>query len=133
MKLIDRKYAYLQGLLILVLFALGVAVASSSGTDSSISVTATADAYVAAASPSSNEGDGAKLRVDGDPTMVTYLRFVLPVSVAGITKATLSLHAASDLPSGVEVHSVSGPWDESTLVFTNSGNGEPQILFEELK
>ena len=35
MKMIDRKYAYLQGLLILVLFALGVAVASSSGTDSS--------------------------------------------------------------------------------------------------
>jgi len=118
--MIDRKYAYLQGLLILVLFALGVAVASSSGTDSSVSVTATADAYVSAASPSSNEGDGVSLRVDGDPTVVAYLRFVLPASVTGVTKATLSLHATSDLPSGIEVHSVSAPWDESTVTFTNA-------------
>ena len=76
MKMIDRKYAYLQGLLILVLFALGVAVASSSGTDSSVSVTAAGDSYVSSVTPSSNEGDDLKLRVDGDPSIVSYLRFV---------------------------------------------------------
>ena len=93
--MIDRKYAYLQGLLILVLFALGVAVASSSGTDSSVSVTAAGDSYVSSATPNSNEGDDVKLRVDGDPSIVSYLRFILPVSVTGITHATLSLHPLS--------------------------------------
>src|SRR4051812_34543423 len=102
MKTIDRKHAYLQGLLILVLFALGVAVASSSDTDSSISVTAAQDSYVSSAAPNSNEGDDVKLRADGAPSTVAYIRFVLPVFVSGVTQATLSLHAASDLPSGVE-------------------------------
>jgi hypothetical protein len=120
MKTIDRKYVYLQGILILVLFVLGVAVASSSGTDSSVSVTAAGDSYVSSATPSSNEGDDVKLRVDGDPSIVSYLRFVLPVSVTGVTHATLSLHALADLPSGVEVHGVSSPWDEASVTFANA-------------
>ena len=53
-------------------------------------------------------------------SIVSYLRFVLPVSVTGVTHATLSLHAISDLPSGIEVHSVSAPWDESTVTFANA-------------
>ena len=83
MKTIDRKYVYLQGILILVLFVLGVAVASSSGPDSTATLTAAGDAYVSSTSPSSNEGNDVKLRVDGNPSIVSYLRFVLPTSVAG--------------------------------------------------
>jgi acid phosphatase type 7 len=120
MKTIDRRYVYLQGILILVLFVLGVAVASSSGTDSSVSVTAAGDSYVSSATPSSNEGDNTKLRADGDPSVVSYLRFDLPASVTGVTKATLSLHAASDLPSGIEVHGVSGPWDENAITYADA-------------
>jgi hypothetical protein len=115
-----RRDLLVRGLLTLILFAVGVSVASSSGTDSSTAVNATADAYVSSASPTENEGTDVKLRADGSPSVISYLRFALPAPTASVTSVTLSIHALSDLPSGVEVHAVSGSWDESSLTGTNA-------------
>lgn len=108
-----------HSLLAVLLFCIGVSVANSSGTDSSTTVTATADAFVSADTPSENEGASVKLRADGDPSVVSYIRFVVP-AVSGITRVTLSLHALSDLPSGVQIRSISGAWDENTVTFANA-------------
>jgi hypothetical protein len=99
---------------------MGASVASSSGTDSSVSTTATADAYVSAAAPTTNTGTATKIRADGDPSVTTYLHFAVPSPVAGVTKAVLSLHAASALSAGIQVHAVTAAWNESNITASNA-------------
>lgn len=73
------------------------------------------DAYVDSAKPTTNYGRSTQLRLDAaSPVQRTYLRF----AVAGIgTRApaveTLRIRAATNLPAGFEVRTLSGAWTET--------------------
>ena len=101
-----QKNSFFRTIVALALLGTGASAGLSSGASvTSAAFSASADAYVSADSPGSNSGAAAKLRVDGSPSVVSYVRFRLDSVAGAVVNATLSLHAASDLPTGVDVHS----------------------------
>ncbi|HSM39105.1 MAG TPA: DNRLRE domain-containing protein, partial [Candidatus Limnocylindrales bacterium] len=79
-----------------------------------------ADTYVDSSKPTRNFGSRNEFRVDGSPTLNSYIRF----NVTGATdfsSARLSLYIRSNASSGVEIRSVSDTgWDESTMTWDDA-------------
>lgn len=81
-----------------------------------------ADTYVNAASPKSVYGATNSLRVDGDPDVHAYLRFVVP-DLAGKTIKRARLMIYSNTGSSKGIHAVAvadNNWNESTTDFLNA-------------
>ena len=80
-----------------------------------------ADSYVNAVSPGSNYGSQNRLRVDGSPTVNSYLRFDLSGLSGEVQSATLRLYPTSAASNGISVHDVSDDsWQETALTFNNA-------------
>jgi hypothetical protein len=80
-----------------------------------------ADAYVNATSPNTNYGTNTKLKVQGVPTLRSYLRFGIQGISGTVTKATLRLYSASASSLGFDVRSVgSNSWGEKTINYANA-------------
>ena len=81
-----------------------------------------ADAYVRSDLPDQNFGKLSTLRVDKDPTTVSYLRFDVRGLQGPVTSATLRLRTStSATTSGVDMRSVAdNAWGESALTYTNA-------------
>lgn len=85
-----------------------------------VTVTPVADAYVDASAAATNTGSATKLRVDGTPVVVGYLRFSVPALSGTVSRATLSVNAASGQATGFEVHDVANDtWGEGTITYAN--------------
>jgi hypothetical protein len=81
-----------------------------------------ADAYVSSATPNSNTGGSTTLRVDGSPTVRSYLRFDLSGITGSITSATLRVRANSSQSTGYSVRTPASPasWGETTITYANA-------------
>jgi hypothetical protein len=80
---------------------------------------AEADTYVTSLHPSSNRGGEPELKADADPQRTIYLRF----NVNGVTEESsvaLKLWIEKKTRRGMEVRSVSEPWNESEITFENA-------------
>ncbi len=84
-------------------------------------ITVAADAYVRSDAPTKNNRAGEKLRVDASPVLQSYLRFDVQGLTGRVTKATLSLFAASASKVGYDVRVVADTtWQEGTITFANA-------------
>ena len=77
----------------------------------------TADAYVFAARPDANYGDSTKLRVDGDPEMVSYLRFSVSGIRGQVLAVSLRVYALSRVNQGFSVRTTTADWGESGVAY----------------
>src|SRR3712207_9382255 len=69
-----------------------------------------ADATVSSASPDGNYGDRPKLHADGEPTIVSYLRFEVGDVLGSVTGATLRLQRSEERRVGKECRSRWSPY-----------------------
>ena len=109
---------------VIVVFFAGMSLAILPGSrfdvraQSSQSFNASADTYVYSDKPTSNYATAPKLRVDGSPLTQTYLRFDVQGVTGTVTKATLSIFAASASSTGFDVRPVADTlWQESGITF----------------
>jgi hypothetical protein len=81
----------------------------------------TADAYVRSDTPDTNYGTSSRLRADGSPTAVSYLRFDLTGS-GPVTNATLKLYSLTDsTTNGISVNKVdSNDWSEDGITYSKA-------------
>lgn len=96
---------------------------TGTGTASASSVTflPLADSYVNSDSPTTNYGTLTTLRVDGSPTIRSYLRFTVQGLNGTVTKATLRIFANSASSSSLVASGVSdNTWTESTINYNNA-------------
>jgi hypothetical protein len=80
---------------------------------------AEADTYVTSLHPSSNRGNEPELKADADPQRTIYLRF----NVSGVTEESsvaLKLWVEKKTRRGMDVRSVSEPWNELEITFENA-------------
>jgi Right handed beta helix region len=80
---------------------------------------AEADTYVTSLHPRSNRGDELELKADADPQRTIYLRF----NVSGVTEESsvaLKLWVEKKTRRGMDVRSVSEPWNELEITFENA-------------
>lgn len=88
---------------------------------SSLTLVPVADSYVSADSPTTNYGSLTNLRVDGSPTLRSYLRFDVQGLSGTVTQAKLRIFANSASTSGIVASSVSdNTWGETTLNYNNA-------------
>jgi hypothetical protein len=95
--------------------------ASTTATGPTISTefVAEADTYVTELHPNSNKGNEPELKADGEPSRTIYLRF----NVNGVidqSSVALKLWIEKRTRRGLEVRTVSEPWDEMTVTFNNA-------------
>jgi hypothetical protein len=93
--------------------------AELSGPTISTEFIAEADTYVTALHPNSNKGAEPELKADGEPRRTIYLRF----NVNGVieeSSVALKLWIERKTRRGVEVRTVSAPWDEMTITYLNA-------------
>ena len=94
---------------------------TTAGTPASLTFLPVADSYVNADSPTTNYGSATTLRVDGSPTVRSYLRFTVQGLNGTVTKATLRIYANSASSLGIGANSVSNnTWTESTINYNNA-------------
>jgi hypothetical protein len=87
----------------------------------SVTFTPVADSYVDVSIATGNKGSGLKLRVDGSPTVSTYLRFTVSGLSASVARVTLRVYANSSQSKGYDVHSVADTiWGETTITSANA-------------
>lgn len=127
-----RRFGFIGALLV----AIGILIALSSpilantlptgpmvGSNGLATVTTTlypaADAYVSSSYPTTNYGTSTSLRVDGSPTVRSYLRFSVS-NTSSISKATLRIYANSALSSGISVNRTGSSWGETTINYGNA-------------
>ncbi|HEX9013049.1 MAG TPA: DNRLRE domain-containing protein, partial [Anaerolineaceae bacterium] len=80
-----------------------------------------ADAYVDSSLPTTNYGRGLAIRVDGFPTVRSYLRFRVTGAGLPITRALLRVYANSASSSGISLLPVSdNTWSETGITFANA-------------
>ncbi len=94
-----------------------------------ITIRAVADAYVTADEPTTPHGKADVLRIDSDPEVTVYLRFVVPNFGGSLKRATLKMlsHSASHI--GCDVRAVAdNAWDEASLTFGNAPAVSPIVL-----
>jgi Right handed beta helix region len=85
---------------------------------------AEADTYVTSLHPNSNRGNEPELKADADPQRTIYLRF----NVSGVTEESsvaLKLWIEKRTRRGLEVRSVSEPWNELEVTFGNAPTPGP--------
>jgi hypothetical protein len=80
-----------------------------------------ADAYVSSATPNTNYGVSKNLRVDGAPTVNSYLLFNVQGLNASVASVKLRIYANSSSRAGIRVYSVSNTsWVEKNIIFSNA-------------
>jgi hypothetical protein len=85
-----------------------------------VSANATADSYVRS-DWNANFGSSTLLYTrSASPIARTYLRFSIPGVTAKVTKATLRVYTQGPTSYGLEVRTVTGAWEESTLRYSNA-------------
>src|SRR5262245_11091571 len=78
-----------------------------------------ADAPVKSTYPDDNFGRKKKLRTDGKPIQLSFLRFQIAGITGSITRVELRIYAVRGNPDGFQVNEVLTDWDESTITFNN--------------
>jgi fibronectin type 3 domain-containing protein len=87
---------------------------SGGGGGGTFTFSPTADAYVDSSVPTTSYGTSAKLRVDGSPTVNSFLRFTLSGVTGTVTSVTLKVYATSSLAAGFAVDAVAdNTWTEA--------------------
>src|SRR5919204_3266493 len=112
-----------RALLLLALAALAAVLAPTPALADTQTFYPVADAYVSAAKPYSNYGAQSRLKVNGRPTVNSYLRSHLQLPAgAAISSASLELNAASGYSAqGFSVDAVAdSSWDEYALTYQNA-------------
>ncbi|MDR3575008.1 MAG: DNRLRE domain-containing protein [Anaerolineaceae bacterium] len=95
--------------------------ATSTAPGNSFTFNPAADAYVNSSSPSANYGTNVSLRVDGSPSVNSYVRFNLSGLIGKVAKATLRIYANSASSSGLQAHGVTDvSWGEKTITYANA-------------
>ena len=83
--------------------------------------TSVADSYVDSSNPSTNYGTATQIRVDGSPTVRSYLRFNIQGLSGTVTSATLRVYANSALSAGYDAYRVSdNTWTETGITYNNA-------------
>lgn len=94
---------------------------SGGGGTSSQTFTPVADAYVSSDTPNTNYGTLPALRVDGSPTVRSYLRFAVSGLGGTVTRATLRIYANSAQTTGFDVSTLSSSsWTETGITYANA-------------
>jgi len=116
-----RRLSLIAAAAVSVLAAGGLAFSGATAqAASTMSVGPTADSYVNSSAASANYGTSVELRVDGSPTVHSYLRFDLQAVGRGISKATLQIYANSSSSVGFDVHTTGDAWTEAGLTSSNA-------------
>ena len=98
-----------------------VTATTPSGTVHTVTLNPVADSYVDSANPTTTHGTSAQLRIDGSPTVNSYLRFNLSPVPGTITGLALKVLATSSSTAGYAVRGVAdNTWSESTLSWNNA-------------
>jgi hypothetical protein len=89
---------------------------------SSLTFTPAADAFVNSSAASQNYGTSTSLRIDGSPTMHSYLRFeVKGLNGAAVQSAKLQIYANSSNDSGLTVKTVGdNSWAEKSIKYSGA-------------
>jgi hypothetical protein len=83
--------------------------------------TSIADSYVDSSNASVNYGTATQIRVDGSPTVRSYLRFNIQGLSGTVTSATLRVYANSALSAGYDAYRVSdNTWTETGITYNNA-------------
>lgn len=112
-----RRLRVLLGLGVLASALLSVSPATPAVVSSEFVVEA--DTYVTELHPNSNKGALTELKADDEPTRTSYLRF----NVSGVNEAStvaLKVWVEKKTRNGLDVRSVSAPWDEMTITYANA-------------
>jgi parallel beta-helix repeat protein len=86
-----------------------------------------ADSYVNESSPSRNYGTATSVRIDGEPRLVTYLRFDLS-GITVVDEAVLRIYATSRAAVGFDVRTASDDWSEREVTFQNAPQPDGDIV-----
>jgi hypothetical protein len=87
----------------------------------SVTFTPVADAYVDSSSPTSNFGTSTQIRVDGSPTVRSYLRFSVSGLTTPVASAVLRVYANSSQSTGYTAYQESNnTWGETTINYGNA-------------
>jgi len=94
-----------------------------------LTVAAAADTYVESTAPTTNFNSDARLRADGDPIRIAYLRFtVAGVNGRPVQQARLRLGVAGASDNGGTIHRITdNGWNEAAVTYSNrpAVNGSP--------
>ncbi len=83
--------------------------------------TPVADSYVDASNPGANFGTSTQIRIDGSPTVRSFLRFNVSGIGGTVTNATLRIWANSAQSTGYNAYSVADTtWGETTITDANA-------------
>jgi hypothetical protein len=82
-----------------------------------LTLTPTADARVESANPARNFGSSSTLTADGSPLTSSYLRFVVPQPVSGVSRARLRLYVADPSATGAVLFPATSDWTESGITY----------------
>lgn len=94
---------------------------AATATTTTVTLTPIADAYVDSSAPTTKYGSSTSLRIDGSPTVRSYLRFSLGNVSGQVTKATLLIWAKSSQSTGYDAFALADPtasWSESTISYS---------------
>ncbi len=87
----------------------------------SITFTPAADAYVDSSSPTTNFGTSTQLRVDGSPTVRSFLRFNVQGLSGPVASAVLRVYANSSQTAGYTAYQVANnTWGETSINYGNA-------------
>jgi arylsulfatase A-like enzyme len=103
-------------LLLAVLTAAGV-VPVGPALAGSVTLTPDADGRVESADPGRNFGSSSTLAADGSPVTVSFLRFVVPSSVSGVTRARLRLYVTDGSGGGAVLFPTEANWTETGVTY----------------
>ena len=76
-----------------------------------------ADAAVRSVSPDTNFGTSTRLRVDGDPASISYLRFDVQGLAGAVESARLRVYPLTPYDSDFDVHATTQSWDANTVTY----------------
>jgi hypothetical protein len=84
-------------------------------------VTPVADSYVDSSNPTATHGTTTTIRIDGSPTVNSYIRFNVTGLSGTVTSAILRVYANSSQSTGYDAYSVAdNTWSESALDWSNA-------------
>ena len=82
-----------------------------------LSLAPDADARVESANAARNFGSSSRLAADGSPLTSSYVRFVVPSSTDGVTRARLRLYVTDPSGGGAVVFPAASDWSESGVTY----------------
>ena len=95
--------------------------ASQGGSLGAATFTPNADSYVDASTPGSNFGTLTQVRLDGSPTVRTFLRFTVTGVTGTVNSAVLRVYANSAQTTGYDLYSVANStWGETAITDANA-------------